>query len=194
MANDIFAQKLESRYGIYIEKGVELTSSFLDENEEVIKQWLNHWMMYPDLFLDDIAPVNSPIKLFFYQRIALRAGMRYRYHSWTATRATSKSFVALLTLFLKAIFLPGSKLFTCSDVKGTAIKITKQKLDEILAWWPLLRKEIKSQKMSTDYIELEFNNGSIFSIVSMTSAGRGTRATAGIIEESALINNCAYAA
>ena len=92
---------------------------------------------------------------------------------------TLKSFLALLSLILRAIFLPGSKLFTCSDVKGTAIKITKQKLDEIFAWWPLLAKEVKSQKMSTDYIELEFKNGSIFSIVSMTSAGRGTRATAG---------------
>ena len=118
------------------------------------------------MFLDIIKPQNSPIHLFFYQRICLRASMRYRYHSFTATRATSKSFLALLSLILRAIFLPGSKLFTCSDVKGTAIKVKTE-------------KEVKSQKMSTDYIELEFKNGSIFSIVSMTSAGRGTRATAG---------------
>ena len=174
-----FAPKLVLRDGLPVEKGIELTTDFLDANEELIEKYLNFWMLYPDLYLESISPQNSPIHLFFYQRICLRASMRYRYHSFTATRATSKSFLALLSLILRAIFLPGSKLFTCSDVKSTAIKVTKQKLDEIFAWWPLLAKEVKSQKMSTDYIELEFKNGSIFSIVSMTSAGRGTRATAG---------------
>ena len=183
-----FAPKLALRDGLPVEKGIELTTDFLDANEELIEKYLNFWMLYPDLYLDAIKPQNSPIHLFFYQRICLRASIRYRYHSFTATRATSKSFLALLSLILRAIFLPGSKLFTCSDVKGTAIKVTKQKMDEIFAWWPLLAKEVKSQKMSTDYIELEFKNGSIFSIVSMTSAGRGTRATAGTIEESALID------
>lgn len=132
------------------------------------------------MFLDAIAPTDSPIKLFFYQRIALRACIRYRYHSFTATRATSKSFIAMLSLILRAIFLPGSKLFTCADVKGTAIKITRQKIEEIFTFWPLLRNEVASIKESTDYIELTFKNGSIFSIVSMSSAGRGTRSTAGI--------------
>lgn len=174
-----------------LEKGVELTTTFLDDNADLIKKYLNFWMLYPDIYLDNIKKSDSPINLFFYQRIALRASMRYRYHSFTATRATSKSFIALLSLILRAIFLPGSKLFTCSDVKGTAIKVTKQKLDEIFTWWPMLEKEVKKLNMSNDYIELEFKNGSIFSIVSMTSAGRGTRSNAGVIEESAMIDGTA---
>ena len=55
----------------------------------------------------------------------------------------------------------------------------------------MLEKEVKKLNMSNDYIELEFKNGSIFSIVSMTSAGRGTRSTAGVIEESAMIDGTA---
>ena len=179
------------RDGIPVEKGIEVTTTFLDKNEKLIEKYLNFWMLYPDCFLDAIAPTDSPIKLFFYQRIALRACIRYRYHSFTATRATSKSFIAMLSLILRAIFLPGSKLFTCADVKGTAIKITRQKIEEIFTFWPLLRNEVASIKESTDYIELTFKNGSIFSIVSMSSAGRGTRSTAGVVEESALIDGVA---
>ena len=104
-----------------LEKGVELTTTFLDDNADLIKKYLNFWMLYPDIYLDNIKKSDSPINLFFYQRIALRASIRYRYHSFTATRATSKSFIALLSLILRAIFLPGSKLFTCSDVKGTLV-------------------------------------------------------------------------
>jgi hypothetical protein len=49
--------------------------------------------------------------------------MRYRYHFWTATRATSKSFTAYLSAIVRAILLPNSTIMIASDVKGTVIKI-----------------------------------------------------------------------
>lgn len=180
------------RDGIALDKGTVLTTDFLDDNANTIKAYLNFWLLYPDCFLDAIKPVKSPISLYFYQRIALRASIRYRYHSLTATRATSKSFIALLSMILRAIFLPGSKLFTCADVKGTAIKVIKQKLDEILSWWPLLAKEIEKINTGADYIDIWFKNKSYFTVVSMTSAGRGNRANGGVVEESATIIFCAY--
>ena len=179
------------RDGIALDKGTVLTTDFLDDNANTIKAYLNFWLLYPDCFLDAIKPVKSPISLYFYQRIALRASIRYRYHSLTATRATSKSFIALLSMILRAIFLPGSKLFTCADVKGTAIKVTKQKLDEILSWWPLLANEIEKINTGTDYIDIWFKNKSYFTVVSMTSAGRGNRANGGVVEESATIDGTA---
>lgn len=135
-----------------------------------------------------IAPKDSPIHLFFYQRIALRASIRYRYHSLTATRATSKSFIAILAMYLRCIFLPNSRCFVCADIKGTALKVTRQKLEEIWSWWPLLKGELEKDNMGSDYIELKFKNKSEFFIVSMSSAGRGNRATGGVIEEAALID------
>ena len=99
---------LEMRDGIIVEKGVTITTDFIDENADLIKKYLNFWMLYPDCFLDFIKPSDSSVSLFFYQRIALRASIRYRYHSLTATRATSKSFIAVLSMILRSIFLPNS--------------------------------------------------------------------------------------
>lgn len=43
-----FAPKLVLRDGLPVEKGIELTTDFLDENEELIEKYLNFWMLYPD--------------------------------------------------------------------------------------------------------------------------------------------------
>ena len=37
-----------------LEKGVELTTTFLDDNADLIKKYLNFWMLYPDISLDNI--------------------------------------------------------------------------------------------------------------------------------------------
>ena len=82
---DFITQKVEMRDGIPIEKGVVLTKEYLDANQELFTNYLNYWLLYPDLFLDAIQPRDDAknFHLFFYQRIALRASMRYRYHYWT---------------------------------------------------------------------------------------------------------------
>ena len=84
------------RDGTPIEKGVALSREYLDNNQELFTKYLNHWILYPDLFLDTIQDSEDAkhFHLLFYQRIALRAAMRYRYMFWTACRATSKSFTA----------------------------------------------------------------------------------------------------
>ena len=94
--------------GVQLEKGVILTREYLDKNEELFTKYLNLWLMYPDLFLDAIQPEDDAKhwNLKPFQRIALRASMRYRYMFWTATRATSKSFTSYLSAFLKCVFLP----------------------------------------------------------------------------------------
>lgn len=186
--------------GLPIEKGVVLTTDWLDKNAATCWNWLNHWMLYPDLYLDTIqAADDKNFHLMFYQRIALRACMRYRYHSWTATRATSKSFIAYLSSVLRCIFLPNTKQIIVSDVKGTVIKIAKQKFEEIWTHWPLLRNELKTrsadgeqgEKKGGDYYELHFKNGSTLFVISKDTS-RGIRATSAILEESALIDEISY--
>ncbi len=196
----MFEEKIALRNGLPIEKGVVLTKDYLDENAPIMQQYLNYWLLYPDMYLDAIqASEDKNFHLMFYQRIALRACMRYRYHSWTATRATSKSFIAYLSSVLKAVFLPGSKLIIVSDVKGTVIKIAKQKFEEIWTHWPLLRNELKTrsadgeqgEKKGGDYYELYFKNGSTIFVISKDTS-RGIRATSAILEESALIDEISY--
>ena len=136
-------------------------------------------MLYPDLFLDTIATKNCPIKFYYYQRILLRAMMRYRYFFGTFTRATSKSFLAIMSCYLSCMFLPRSKRFVVSEFKKSSLAIVKSKLEEIWTYWPLLKAEVLTQHMSTDYIELIFKNGSVFQILTLGASSRGQRATGG---------------
>ena len=194
-------QELAMRDGIPIEKGIVLTKEFLDNNKELFTSYLNHWILYPDLWLDTIQDTNDAkhFHLAPFQRIALRASMRYRYHFWTSTRATSKSFTAYLSSVVRAALLPNSNIMIASEVKGTVIKIAEAKFEEIFRHWPLLRKELSTRaddgktgiKSSNNYYELRFKNGSIITVVSKDTS-RGLRATAAILEEAALIDEVPY--
>ena len=85
------------RDGIPISKGVVLTEKYLEEHEQLFQDYSRYFMLYPDLFLDTIRSVNCPIRFYYYQRILLRAMMRFRYFYGTFTRATSKSFLAIIS-------------------------------------------------------------------------------------------------
>lgn len=82
--NELLEESL-MRDGIPIEKGVSLTRDFLDQNQELFTKYLNLWILYPDLFLDIIQDRNDAkhFHLMPFQRIELRAAMRYRYTFWT---------------------------------------------------------------------------------------------------------------
>ena len=101
-----------TRDGIPIEKGIVLTREYLDANQELFTKYLDLWLRYPDLLLDMIQDQEDAknFHLMPFQRVALRASMRYRYHFWTATRATSKSFTAYLSAFMRAMLLPRSTI------------------------------------------------------------------------------------
>lgn len=170
---NLFAQTqaIGSREEIPIEKGVVLTESFLEEHEELIKKYINFFTAYPDCFLDLIKKSDSDFTLFFYQRIFLRAMMRYKSVYITAGRATSKSFLSIIALFLQCIFIPKRKVFIVAPVKRQAAKIATQKIEEIYENWPLLKKEVLGWELSdrpgnfgTDYVTLRFINGSQFDV------------------------------
>ena len=187
--------------GITIEKGVVLTKHFLDSNQELFTNYLNLWIRCPDLLLDEIQDADDAKHWHLqpFQRVALRAAMRYRYHFWTATRATSKSFTAYLAAFMRAMLLPGSNIFIASDVKGTVIKTAEAKFEEFFHHWPLLKNELATreddgksgQKKSGNYYELHLKNGSNITVVSKDTS-RGLRANAGILEEAATISEEDY--
>lgn len=196
-----FDQQIMVRDGIPIEKGIVLTREYLDSNEELFTRYLDLWLRYPDLLLDMIQDQEDAknFHLMPFQRIALRASMRYRYHFWTATRATSKSFTAYLSAFIRAMLLPRSTIMIASDTKGTVIKIAEAKFEEIFRHWPLLRKELATRaddgktgiKSSGNYYEIVLKNKSTITVVSKDTS-RGLRATAAILEEAALIEEVPF--
>lgn len=130
------------REGLEIEKGVVLNEEYLSKNMEHIGDMMSIFSAYPDVFLDFITPTDSNFKLFFYQRLTLRAVMRYKDVYITAPRAFSKTFITILGLILQCIFMPGTKRFICAPGKGQSAQIAKEKIAEIYDRWPLIRKEV----------------------------------------------------
>lgn len=95
------------RNGIPIDKGIVLTETKILKNRALYEKYCSFFTAYPDLYLDLIKPADSNFQLFFYQRIFLRACLRYRKIYVCAPRAFSKTFISILALLLKCIFQPG---------------------------------------------------------------------------------------
>lgn len=182
--------QVQKKDGIPLEKGVTLTEDFVKRNYNVISDYINYFMAYPDLFLDLIKPQDSNFSLFFYQRIVLRAIMRYKEVYVTACRAFSKSFLSILGIMLQCIFIPGTKRFICAPNKSQAAQIAKEKIMEIYDKFPLIRREVIGGDVSEmpgnfgkDYVTLRFRNGSIFDVVGALDSQRGGRRNGGLIDE-----------
>ena len=169
--------------GIELEKGVVITPAFLERCEDLISNYIQLFTAYPDVFLDLITPENSNFNLFPYQRIFLRACMRYTKIYITAARATSKTFLSILAKYLQCIFLPNHVGSIVAPNKSQAAKISKQKIEEIWRIWPLLEKEIDKANFGKDYVDIFFKNGSRLSIVGALDSDRGIRTHATLIDE-----------
>ena len=182
--------QISMRDGVPIEKGVILTEQFLKDNQSLFEKYANLFTAYPDVFLDLIAPENPPIRLFPYQRVFLRAVMRYKNIYVTACRAFSKSFITILGEVLQCIFMPGTKRFICAPAKNQAAQIAKEKLTEIFRAWPLLRREVIGGDLTDlpgnygkDYVTLKFRNGSQFDVVGAIESSLGGRRQGGLLDE-----------
>jgi hypothetical protein len=171
----------------YEKQNSEKLSRF-EKVKEDFKKYASLFRSYPDLFIDMITPPESNFKLFFYQRLFLRVCMRYRYVYATFTRAFSKSFLSILTLYLKSIFYPGIKQFVASGGKEQAANIAKEKIEEIWELFPILKREVRDYQFQKDYVKLVFHNGSKLDIVAVKDSTRGGRRHAGLIEEVILVD------
>lgn len=186
---DAVGDKAE-RDGILIEKGVVLTEDYLNQHLDFFKKVSFFFTAYPDVFLDLIKPTESNFSLFFYQRITLRALMRFKEIYVTAPRAFSKSFITILAMMLQCIFIPGTRRFICAPNKNQSAQIAKEKILEIYDRYPLIRKEVvggdvndKPGNFGKDYVTLTFRNGSTFEVVGALESTRGNRKHGGLIDE-----------
>lgn len=154
------------------------------------RQYIAFWREYPDMFIDFMAgPDGGPqhFKLYFYQRIFLRATMRHKYIYAVFPRAYSKSFLSMMVLMCRAILYPRCKLFITSGGKEQAAGIVKEKVQEICTLIPAFQKEIDWRRGQTlegkDYVKYVFKNGSYFDNIAARESSRGKRRHGGLIEE-----------
>ena len=175
-------QRVGYKNGIPIEKGVSLNEEYLMEHKENLGKMMGFFTAYPDLFLDLITPEDTKFELYFYQRIFLRAAMRFKSVYLTAARAFSKSFLTILALMLQCIFIPGRKVFICAPNKNQGAQIAREKITEIYRIWPLIRNEVEGSENSDtpgnfgkDYVTIKFRNGSQFDVVGALESTLGGR-------------------
>lgn len=177
------------RDGIELEKGVVITPQWLEKNEELLYDSWCLYSAYPDIYLDMITPKDSNISLFPYQRMFLRACMRYTTLYITAARATSKTFLSILAKYLQCVFIPNHVGSIVAPNKNQAAKVSQQKIKEIWRYWPLLQNELEEYNggphanFGKDYCDLYFKNGSRLSIVGALDSDRGIRTHATLIDE-----------
>lgn len=75
------------RDGVELEKGVQLTKERIEQHRQLYEKYCNFFSVYGDLYIDLITPKDSNIKLFFYQRVFLRACQRFKQVYVIAPRA-----------------------------------------------------------------------------------------------------------
>lgn len=156
------------------------------------KKYIAFWREYPDLFVDFLQTggdwdKKKELKFYFYQRVFLRAAMRYRYVYMVFPRAYSKSFLSIMVLMCRCILYPRCKLFVTSGGKEQAAGIAKEKVGEICQKIPAFAREIDWRRGKTqegkDYCKYIFKNGSYFDNVAARESSRGKRRQGGLIEE-----------
>ena len=174
-------------------KKVGLSEERINAIIPIAREYISFWREYPDIFVEFLCGDNpNNFKLYFYQRVFLRAVMRHRYAYATFPRAYSKSFLSVLVLMLRCILYPGSHLFVTTGGKEQAAGILKEKQEELCKLIPGLQNELDltrgKTKTSKDNIELLFKNGSKLDIMAARQSSRGKRATGGLMEECILID------
>ena len=174
-------------------KKIGLSEERIEPLKPIIRQYIAYWREYPDMFVDFLQtgengtiPENG-LHFYFYQRCFLRACMRCKYVYATFPRAYSKSFLSTLSLMLKCILYPRSKLFVTSGGKEQSAGIIKEKVDELCTLVPALNRELDRRpgrtRQTKDYCVYMFKNGSYFDNISATEKARGKRRHGGTIEE-----------
>lgn len=153
------------------------SSKSMEEMLPDFAEMLAYFEVYPDRFIDYLLEDDSTFELYPFQRIYLRIMARYQKVYITATRGTSKSFLNILSLYLKCMFFPGIKLSVVAPQKDQASEITQENINAIWNFIPTLKDEIKpkGETFAKDFTRLKFKNGSILDVVVASQGSRGLR-------------------
>jgi hypothetical protein len=129
-------------------KKIGLSEERIEAIKPALRNYIAFWREYPDMFIDFLQtgvdgeiPENG-LRFYFYQRVFLRAAMRYKYVYMVFPRAYSKSFLSVMVLMCRCVLYPRSKLFVTSGGKEQAAGIIKEKVDEICNLVPAFNREL----------------------------------------------------
>jgi hypothetical protein len=171
-----------------------VTEEGLSRNLPALRDAVSYWRCYPDRFVDFLVSLDgsSTFKFKEFQRIMLRAILRHRYVYIVMTRGTSKSFISVMAMMVKAILYPRCKLFVASGNKEQSATILQEKVSEICRMIPAFRNEIvwdtraaknvsdAHTRQNKDSAVYSFKNGSTLCNVVAGEQTRGRRFQCGL--------------
>lgn len=102
------------------------------------------------------------------------------------------TLIHILEKYHAAVCYPNITLTITSSTKENAVKIWKEKHDEIVRFYPSFAENFRSVSFTKDTGRVEFVNGAIIDNLSNSQSSKGLRRRRGGLEESALIDKDLY--
>lgn len=180
-AEQIALEKIEKKKEE--EKRENVDYSPFEKVKPHFRNMLSHYREYPDLFLDSIRSPDALFGLTPFQRVYLRALLRYKKTGIVATRGLSKTYINVLSKYVKCVLYPNVHEAIAMPTKNQSSKVTQEKINEIWRDYPALKNEVKDFSFQKDYVKIEFKNGATLDTLTVGESSRGLRANGIALEE-----------
>ncbi len=184
---DIYNHSFESPITPSEEKG-----NIVDRHIVEFTELCSFLRFYPDIFWDMYKPEKGGLTFDLHQRVMLRALSRFGENYFCAPRGISKTLVHVMAQYHTCCCFPNITTSITASTKESAVKIWKDKHDELLRFYPAFADNIRKANFSKDYGMVEFVNGSVIDSLANSQQSKGLRRRRGGLEESALIDKETY--
>lgn len=193
--NDMHNESRTDIYNSTFETPVKIPETNIDMVSKHLKEFAEltsflRWM--PDIFWDMYKPERGGLTFDLHQRVMLRCLARFGENYFCAPRGISKTLVHVMGQYHTCCCFPNITTSITASTKESAVKIWKDKHDEILRFYPSFADNIKKANFSKDYGCVEFVNGSVIDSLANSQQSKGLRRRRGGLEESALIDKETY--
>jgi len=184
---DIYESAFESPI-----KESEYNSTIVSKNIQEFSELCSYLRWMPDIFWDLYKPESGGMNFDLHQRVMLRLLSRFPENYFCAPRGISKTQIHIMSQYHTACCFPNITLSITASTKESAVKIWKDKHDELLRFYPDFAPNIRSANFSKDSGRVEFVNGAVVDNLANSQQSKGLRRRRGGLEESALIDKDTY--
>lgn len=184
---DIYEPEFESPI-----KPSELSANIVTKHIKEFTELCSFLKWMPDIFWDLYKPESGGLTFDLYQRVMIRIIARFFEVYDCAPRGIAKTLIHVMGHYHAACCYPNITTSITASTKESAVKIWKDKHDEIMRFYPSFAANIKSVSFTKDSGRVEFINGSVVDSLANSQASKGLRRRRGGLEESALIDKETY--
>jgi hypothetical protein len=188
----------QNRYDIYDSafespvKQSDLSASIITRHISEFAELCSFLKWMPDIFWDMYKPESGGLIFDLYQRVMLRVIARFFEVYNCIPRGGAKTMIHVMGHYHAACCYPNITTSITASTKESAVKIWKDKHDELMRFYPSFAANIKSVSFTKDSGRVEFVNGSVVDSLANSQTSKGLRRRRGGLEESALIDKETY--